>query len=337
MQRFTERLTTEAPPLARIEEVAVAAGTPNGYTAFEIRDSQEDSGYQLISPDIATCPDCTREILDPADRRYRYPFTNCTNCGPRFTIIRDIPTTARTPPWRPFTMCEACRAEYHDPLDRRFHAQPNACPVCGPRVWLEDAGGASVACEEAIREAARLIRAGCVLAIKGLGGFLLACDATSSVAVGRLRERKRRDDKPFAVMFEGLQRVREECSLDEGEASLLASPQAPIVLVRRRQGSCIATEVAPGNRYLGVMLPYTPLHHLLLAEAGRPLVMTSGNLTEEPIAKDNEEAKLRLRGSLIISCSTTGISTRVTTTAWPWCWRDGRAWSGGRGATPPTR
>jgi hydrogenase maturation protein HypF len=296
IDRFLDGLVRNAPPLAHIEGFQVTPANPNSYTSFEIRESQQDAGYQLISPDIATCHDCVAEISDPHDRRYRYPFTNCTNCGPRFTIISDIPYDRPNTTMSIFRMCEACKREYEDPLNRRFHAQPNACPVCGPKVWLENVSGERVVCDDLIREAARLLATGSILAVKGLGGFLLACDACNEETVNILRKRKGRPDKPLAVMMRHLDEVRKECFCGEEEEALLLSPHAPIVLLRFREASRIARNVAPGNGYLGAMLPYTPLHHLLLADFSGPLVMTSGNITEEPIAKDNEEAKRRLKG-----------------------------------------
>jgi len=293
LEAFVRDLGAQAPPLARIERVVAEDTTPNGHTAFEIRHSVAQAGsYQLISPDIATCPDCLRELLEPHDRRYRYPFTNCTNCGPRFTIIADIPYDRPKTTMRIFPMCPACQAEYDDPLDRRFHAQPNACPVCGPHVWLEPEPPPALV--DPIAQAAHLLCSGRILAIKGLGGFHLACDATDPEAVARLRQRKGRPSRPLAVMMTTLDEIRRHCQVNAEEESLLASRQCPIVLLRWKAESSVAREVAPGNRYLGVMLPYTPLHHVLLRDAGRPLVMTSGNLSEEPIAQDNDEARRRL-------------------------------------------
>ena len=295
LDAFERDLTADAPPLSRLEAVRVQQAAPVGYDAFVIRHSAAQQGdYQLISPDIATCAECRRELFDPADRRYRYPFTNCTNCGPRFTIIADIPYDRPQTTMRDFVMCPACQAEYDDPLDRRFHAQPNACPICGPQLTLTDAAGAPLPTDDALATAARMLRDGQIIAVKGLGGFQLACDATNEAAVQRLRERKRRPAKPFAVMLPTLAEVRRHCDVSDAEAALLTSPQAPIVLLPWRPDSDICAAVAPDNRYLGVMLPYTPLHHLLLADAGRPLVMTSGNLSEEPIAQDNDEALRRL-------------------------------------------
>ena len=297
---FVRDLEGKSPPLARIEGIKVADAPPVGYTAFEIRHSVAEAGrYQLISPDIAICPDCLRELLDPDDRRYRYPFTNCTNCGPRFTIIEDIPYDRPLTTMRDFVMCPQCQAEYDDPLDRRFHAQPNACPVCGPHVWLVSSSNLKLKTlkpetDDVIAQAARLLRAGVIIAIKGLGGFHLACDATDEAAVRTLRERKGRPAKPLAVMMTTLEEIKQHCWVSTEEERLLTSPQCPIVLLPWKPESNVSRLVAPRNNYLGVMLPYTPLHHVLLRDGGRPLVMTSGNLSEEPIARDNDEALRRL-------------------------------------------
>jgi hydrogenase maturation protein HypF len=297
LSAFAADLEANAPPLARIERVVVASVSPAGDARFEIRHSELRVGeYPLISPDIATCPDCRRELLDPADRRYRYPFTNCTNCGPRFTIIEDVPYDRARTTMREFEMCPTCREEYEDPLDRRFHAQPKACPACGPRLELVDAGGQPVPCDDVLRRAAELLAEGRVLAIKGLGGFHLACDATNAAAVDLLKARKHRPDKPLAVMLATMEEVERHCVVGPSERELLLSPECPIVLLPWRAESSIAATVAPRQRYLGVMLPYTPLHHILLRDAARPLVMTSGNLSEEPIARDNDEALRRLGG-----------------------------------------
>jgi hydrogenase maturation protein HypF len=297
LERFVVELETEAPPIARIESLTASDDAPNGYQQFEIRRSLAQEGrYQLISPDMATCQDCLSELLDPGDRRYRYPFTNCTNCGPRFTIIEDIPYDRPLTTMREFVMCPDCQAEYDDPLDRRFHAQPNACPACGPQLTLIDSDGSQMGVEDEIAESVHLLREGRILAIKGLGGFHLACDATSEEAVGRLRERKRRPAKPMAVMMATMEQIRAQCTVSGEEERLLTSSQCPIVLLRWKEASTVSPLVAPGNRYLGVVLPYTPLHHVLLREVGRPLVMTSGNLSEEPIAIENGEALARLKG-----------------------------------------
>jgi hydrogenase maturation protein HypF len=298
LDAFLYDLTAQAPPLARIVAVEVADAPTNGDEHFEIRQSVAEEGrYQLISPDIATCADCLGELLDPVDRRYRYPFTNCTNCGPRFTIIRDIPYDRPLTTMQPFAMCPDCKREYNDPFDRRFHAQPNACPVCGPHLWLEESAAPEARLaerDEALRLAGRMLLTGKILALKGLGGFHLACDATSTEAVRTLRARKGRPSKPLAVMMASLDDVRDHCHITPEEETLLLSQQCPIVLLRWRQDSTIAGDVAPNNLYLGVMLPYTPLHHILLRDVRRPLVMTSGNLSEEPIAQDNDEARRRL-------------------------------------------
>jgi hydrogenase maturation protein HypF len=295
---FVHDLTAQAPPLARIVAVEVVDAEPGGYSDFQIRHSVAQKGrYQLISPDIATCTDCLCELQDSDDRRYRYPFTNCTNCGPRFTIIRDIPYDRPLTTMQPFAMCPDCQHEYDNPLDRRFHAQPNACPVCGPQVWLERAGDSNSRLaekDEAVGLAGQMLLEGKVLAIKGLGGFHLACDAESANAVQSLRIRKGRPGKPLAVMMATLEDVHRHCFISDEEKELLLSQQCPIVLLRWREDSTIAAEVAPNNGYLGVMLPYTPLHHILLGDVGHALVMTSGNLSEEPIAQTNEEARRRL-------------------------------------------
>jgi len=297
LDRFLDDLVAQAPPLARLEDVSVTSHAPQGYSGFEIRHSIAEEGkYQLVSPDIATCKPCLGEVLTPGDRRYRYPFTNCTNCGPRFTIIEDIPYDRPKTTMRNFKMCPQCQREYDDPMDRRFHAQPNACPRCGPSLKLVDGAGNPVPGDDVLATAAGFLKEGKVLAIKGLGGFLLACDATSDKAVKLLRERKRRPFKPLAIMVSTLDEVRKHCLVSEKEEELLASPQCPIVLLRRKEGSTVSPAVAPNLKYLGVMLPYTPLHHVLLRETGLPLVMTSGNLSEEPIAKDNDEALRRLKG-----------------------------------------
>ena len=296
VEALLHALRHEAPPQSRVKTVDVEYGDPAGFTSFDIRHSEVQSGrFQLVSPDIATCPDCRRELFDPADRRYRYPFLNCTNCGPRFTIIEDIPYDRPLTTMKDFPLCPKCRAEYEDPLDRRFHAQPNACPVCGPELDLTDKQGQSLATGDVVGKAAAFLASGKILAIKGLGGFHLACDATNPAAVQTLRARKRRVAKPFAVMIESMEQTALHCSMSEVEAELLNSSQCPIVVVPwNRETSNICDCVAPNLNYMGVMLPYTPLHHLLLAQAGRPLVMTSGNLSEEPIAKDNDEALARL-------------------------------------------
>ncbi len=301
LEQFLLRLETDKPPRSFIQSLETAWLDPAGYGAFEIRPS--DAGGEktaLVLPDIATCPDCRREIFDPANRRYLYPFTNCTNCGPRFSIIEALPYDRANTSMKQFTMCQACQAEYDNPLDRRFHAQPNACPACGPHLELWDrAGRVLVSHHEALRSAAEALRRGEIVAVKGLGGFHLMVAAHDDPAVRRLRDLKHREEKPFALMFPSLEQVTAACEVNEFEARLLRSPEAPIVLLRRRPQSAIgnrqlAMSLAPGNPNLGILLPYTPLHHLLLAELGFPVVATSGNLSDEPICTDEHEALERL-------------------------------------------
>jgi hydrogenase maturation protein HypF len=298
VEDFLARLPTEAPPLARITGLQVGELPCNGDSEFRIISSPRGEVMQtLISPDVAVCADCLRELFDPADRRYRYPFINCTNCGPRFTIVRGVPYDRPFTSMSVFRMCDACQAEYDDPRDRRFHAQPNACAGCGPHVELWDAEGGRILADDPIAAAAARLRAGEVVAVKGLGGFHLAADATNAAAVERLRERKRRVEKPFAVMVPSLEAVECFCELDPASRELLLRVERPIVLLPRKEPNRIVAAVAPHNRYLGLYLPYTPLHHLLFdAGAFDALVMTSGNLAEEPIAIDNQEAVIRLRG-----------------------------------------
>jgi hydrogenase maturation protein HypF len=277
---FAAALVAQAPPLARIAALDTSEIEPLGERVFLIAQSAEEGERTALVPaDIATCDDCLRELLDPQDRRYRYPFINCTNCGPRFTIIRSVPYDRANTSMASFEMCEACRREYKDPANRRFHAEPTCCPDCGPKLSLE------------LEQAVSLLREGKIVAIKGLGGYHLACDAANEEAVARLRERKRREEKPLAVMTSSPELLVE---LAPEEEALLRSAERPIVLARRRADAPIAASVAPSTEWLGVMLPYTPLHHLLCADFGGTLVMTSGNLSDEPIAFENEEAERRL-------------------------------------------
>jgi hydrogenase maturation protein HypF len=295
LARFVEALR-DTPPAARIESLAIDEIAAERPPLFEIVASALGAERRVsIPPDLAVCGDCVAEIFDPSNRRYRYPFTNCTHCGPRFTIAADIPYDRATTTMARFGMCPACRREYKDVNDRRFHAQPNACPVCGPRLSLLAGDGALIHAADAIEIAAQAIEDALVVAVKGLGGFHLACDATSDEAVQRLRRRKRRDEKPLAVMVRTLEDARAIAEVDEAAAAQLVAPERPIVLLPKRD-SAIAASVAPANRLLGVMLAYSPLHHLLLADARRPLVMTSGNLSDEPIVVDNDEAVARLGG-----------------------------------------
>jgi hydrogenase maturation protein HypF len=293
---FLSALERDAPPLASIERVITREVPPRSASAFVILRSDAGSERSaLVSPDVATCADCLRELLDPSDRRFRYPFINCTNCGPRFTIVRGVPYDRANTTMAPFPMCADCAREYHDAANRRFHAQPTACPACGPRLLLLDAEGHAQS-GDAIRGAARLIRAGRVVAIKGLGGYHLAVDAASEPAVAGLRARKHREEKPFAVMAPDIDGARRLAELGPEEEALLTSPRAPIVLLRRRPDAAVAPATAPGNQFLGVMLPYTPAHHLLARELGGPVVLTSGNVSDEPIAYADEDARDRLRG-----------------------------------------
>jgi hydrogenase maturation protein HypF len=296
VERFLERLPKEIPPLAKITGIAPRDAELQQETAFQIKASSlRAAAKALISPDVSVCEDCLRELLNPRDRRFRYPFINCTNCGPRFTIIHDIPYDRARTSMAKFKMCAACQAEYENPASRRFHAQPNACWDCGPQVALLGADGARMDVAEPIREAARLLQQGSVVAIKGLGGFHLACDAQNEAAVGKLRERKRRVEKPFAIMVRRVEDAARLCVADELSKKMMSSFERPIVLLPRRAEVASVPGIAPGNRYLGLFLPYTPLHHLLF-QSGKfeSLVMTSGNLSEEPIAIDNEEAIRRL-------------------------------------------
>lgn len=297
VERFCRRLSAEAPPLARIDgiETTVVSEPGEPATAFVIRDSAAGVVATGIVPDAATCPDCLAECLDQSDRRHGYAFTNCTHCGPRLSIVQAIPYDRRTTTMAPFGMCPACRHEYDSPADRRFHAQPNACPACGPRLWLEDESGPRSEADP-LQAAARLICVGGIVAVKGIGGFHLACDATSEAAVAELRRRKARDDKPLAVMARDLDMARTLARVGAAEAAALSSPAAPIVLLERRADAPLAPAVAPRHRRIGVMLPYTPLHHLLLSSAMRPLVMTSGNRSDEPQCTTNDGARVRLAG-----------------------------------------
>ncbi len=297
LQKFLLRIEREKPAISFIQSFEHSFVDPVPYEKFEIRESADGAKTALILPDIATCSECQREIFDSANRRYRYPFTNCTNCGPRFTIIEALPYDRPRTSMRIFEMCPECSEEYHNPRDRRFHAQPNACPTCGPHLELWDGTGAVTARgDDALQLTANAITAGQIAAVKGLGGFHLMVDASNEAAVVRLRQRKRREEKPFALMFPSLQDVVEYAVVDPMEERLLRSPEAPIVLLRRVERDGLACSVAPGNPYLGVMLPYSPLHHLLMQELGIPVVATSGNVSDEPICIHEQEAILRLQG-----------------------------------------
>jgi hydrogenase maturation protein HypF len=315
---FLLRVQKEIPPRAFIQSLEASFLDPAGYTSFEIRESESTGEIiTLILPDSAVCPDCLKEIFDPSDRRFLYPFTNCTNCGPRFSIIEALPYDRPNTSMKIFTMCPECKAEYENPTNRRFHAQPNACPVCGPQIQLWDENGNTVADQQrALLQSAEAIRAGKIVAVKGLGGFHLIVDARNEEAVQRLRTRKHREEKPFALMFPSIEEIKKVCETNELEERLLLSPESPIVLLRRirksgdrnqnelhetsggysHSSSCLSTSVAPNNPYLGCMLPYTPLHHMLMRELGFPVIATSGNLSDEPICTEEHEALQQLHG-----------------------------------------
>jgi hydrogenase maturation protein HypF len=291
---FLAAVARDAPPLARIGQVVTANMRPYGSAGFTIAPSAPGAQRTALVPaDSAMCAGCLAEFRDPGDPRHAYPFINCTNCGPRFTIITDVPYDRPSTTMAPFAMCEQCAAEYHDPANRRFHAQPVCCPACGPRLSLRGRGGSPGPGGDPLAAAAALLADGQVLAVKGLGGYHLAVDARNEAAAAALRARKHREDKPFAVMAAGLAAARRLCEVDEAAAALLTSPRRPIVLLPRRPGT-VAAAVAPGNRQLGVMLPYTPLHHLLLEAVGGPIVLTSGNTSDEPIAYRDQDAFAQL-------------------------------------------
>jgi hydrogenase maturation protein HypF len=303
IEQFVNDLTTCPPPLALIESIECSDDLiPANFGDFRILESAVATDKIVPIPaDIATCVDCLRELFDPRERRYRYPFINCTNCGPRFTIIQEMPYDRARTTMREFVMCDECRAEYEDPLDRRFHAEPIACPACGPQLHLTDAQGREVipppvAGEGVINHTRWLLEQGRVIAIKGLGGYHLSCNALDTEAVERLRRRKYREDKPFALMAGSVDLIREYCVVTQAEEELLLSARRPIILLEREPGANIPRAVAPGVRTLGFMLPYTPLHHLLLEGLDRPLVMTSGNVSDEPICYEDGDAKQRLSG-----------------------------------------
>ena len=308
LDRFLLRIEREKPSVSFIQSLESSFLDPIGYSEFAIRESESEGlKTTLILPDIATCPECLKEIFDPNNRRHLYPFTNCTNCGPRFTIIESLPYDRVNTSMKGFAMCPDCRSEYEDPHNRRFHAQPNACPVCGPRIEFWDSAGKRI-CENlhAMLEAVKAVRNGKIVAVKGLGGFQLLVDAANDDAIGRLRERKHREEKPFALMYPSLKQIEQDCFVSELEERLLLATESPIVLLRRRDGEAagdagiglarLSAEVAPANPFLGVMLPYTPLHHILMRELRIPVVATSGNLSDEPICIDERDALQRLQG-----------------------------------------
>lgn len=294
---FVEELPRRRPPLARITELTVESAPVPGTAGFRIEESEEgQSATTLIPPDVTVCRACLSELFDPKDRRFRYPFINCTDCGPRYTLIRGLPYDRSLTTMAPFLLCPECRREYEDPEDRRFHAEPNACPRCGPKCRLLDGEGGELPVGDPIRETVRLLEEGRIVAVKGLGGFHLMVDATLEPAVVRLRERKHREEKPLALLAASLARVREFCRVRPEEEALLESPERPIVLLERAENSRIAPSVAPGQSSYGVMLPYTPLHALILDSSLYAVVATSGNRSEEPIVLDNDEAVERLGG-----------------------------------------
>jgi len=297
IEKFQRALIGSPPPLAHISSAEWTEIPPLKEKGFKIKESQVGQERStLISPDVCICEDCLRELFDPSDRRYLYPFINCTNCGPRYTIIKDIPYDRATTTMSVFQMCPTCRSEYEDPLNRRFHAQPNACWDCGPRVSLHDAQGNKISVTDPIKKAISLLEQGKILAIKGLGGFHLAVDAANHRAVVRLRRRKHREEKALAIMVKDLNTARTLAHISTKEAQLLTSIQRPIVLVKKRRSHGLSPQVAPRNRYFGIMLPYTPLHYLIMEGNFRALVMTSGNMTEEPINIDNDAALRNLKG-----------------------------------------
>ena len=295
-EHFVQALHAQLPPLARIDAIEISEEeSPKQFENFSIVPSRSETARTGVPPDAATCPACLAEIRDPANRRYRYPFTNCTHCGPRLSIIHGIPYDRDQTSMAAFKMCPACQQEYDSSEDRRFHAQPNACPACGPEAWLEERHGQRIETDDPVAEAADRLARGNILAVRGIGGFHLAVDATSQEAVSTLRQRKRRHAKPFALMARDIAVIRRYCDVNEQEAALLASSSAPIVLLQRKAGAPqLPASVAPGQKLLGFMLPYSPLHHLLLETFDTPLVMTSGNLSDEPQATGNADARERL-------------------------------------------
>ncbi|HEB74447.1 MAG TPA: carbamoyltransferase HypF, partial [Candidatus Desulfofervidus auxilii] len=297
IEAFLKDISTKSPPLALINSIKTYPLTPLGEEAFLIKESQVYAHRStLISPDVCICEDCLRELFDKNDRRYRYPFINCTNCGPRYTIIDDIPYDRANTSMRKFPMCKECAAEYNNPKSRRFHAQPNACFQCGPKVFLYDKEKRPIFCNDPILETIKLLKKGFIVAIKGLGGFHLAVDAENSKAVMKLREKKPRKEKPFAIMSKDLNAISQYANISQADRELLTSFQRPIVIVPKKEPNTLAEGIAPGIKNFGVMLPYTPLHYLLMEREFLALVMTSGNISEEPICIKNDEAFSKLKG-----------------------------------------
>lgn len=298
LDEFVLRIQNEKPPRSFIQSFEFSFLDPVGFDKFEIRKSDDEgSRTVLILPDTAVCDECINDIFNPNNRRYLYPFTNCTNCGPRFTIIEKLPYDRANTSMKIFGMCDDCRKEYEDPLNRRFHAQPNACPVCGPQLALWDSNG-NVLSEkhDALLEAVKTIKSGKIIAVKGIGGFHLITDARNENSVIELRKRKHREEKPLALMYPNLDMILSDCEVSEFEKRLLISPESPIVLLKKKEDIEVAVSVSPDNPYLGIMLPYSPLHHILIKELGFPIVATSGNLSDEPICTDEHEALKRLNG-----------------------------------------
>jgi len=297
IERFFKEVLSESPPLSRISSLEWGDIPLKNSKLFEIMESQaKEERSTLISPDVSICPECLSELQDPKDRRFRYPFINCTNCGPRYTIIMDIPYDRPLTTMKNFKMCQACNHEYRDPTNRRFHAQPNACWDCGPSLSFHDQNGNRVICSDPMEETISFLREGSIVAIKGLGGFHLAVDAVNHKAVVRLRRRKHREEKPLAIMVKDLNRAKEIAQVSHMEAEVLLSHHRPIVILKKRRSHGLSPQVAPRNKYFGIMLPYTPLHYLLMEGDFRALVMTSGNMTEEPINIDNQDAFKNLKG-----------------------------------------
>jgi hydrogenase maturation protein HypF len=297
IESFSRDLVENCPPLAHITEISITHEHIENFKDFNISQSRGQTAVStLISPDVSICAECLRELFDPENRRYHYPFINCTNCGPRYTIIDNIPYDRPNTAMKQFKMCSKCQAEYDDPRNRRFHAQPNACAACGPHVALYDRAGGVVESRNPVEQVAALLRQGCLLAVKGLGGFHIAADAENKDAVARIRQRKLREEKPFAIMSYDVSHVRRYAHIVPEEELLLTSSRRPIVILKKRMPNSISEGVSPRNNYFGVMLPYTPLHYLILSYGFTALVMTSGNLSEEPIAIDNDDAFNRLSG-----------------------------------------
>jgi len=294
VDKFIDKLKKDAPPLSKIEKIENSFLDLEEFNDFTIHESREDEGFNFISPDIAICEDCLKELFDPKDRRYKYPFINCTNCGPRYTIIEDMPYDREKTTMKIFKMCEDCEKEYKDPESRRFHAQPNACFECGPEIWIENLNEGKILKDNVFKELANLLQKGEIVLIKGVGGFHIVCDATNDKGVLSLRERKRRTSKPFALMMKDIDMVKDYCYVNEKEEELLQSKERPIVLLKIKSLLPISKFVAPNLNYLGVMLPYAPYHYLIFEEFKKPLIFTSGNLSDEPIVKDNDEAREKL-------------------------------------------